>query len=571
MTLGHAGESVADRYRLDRQVDCTPDVEHWEAYDKRLARSVAVRLEREPETVEEAGGAPGDKAAPEEAGRGSAGAESAATESAAAERDGADSESAEDGGAEPEDSAAPVLTRIAQLSHPNVAAVYDVGVTGGEGNARVRYAISEWSHGHTLGQLMRSGPQPWPKVADWGRQTSAGLAALHEIGIAHGALGPDSIAVFDDRRVKIMGAGLEQTGFEQAGGGSAVVADTEALADDVRALAELMWKAAAGAAPVWRDAAESGVEGGADAGGGAGAASETRVLPETKGSQKKPDEPAGASAEAATVRLGQAESARAAERRLNTDPLRETGMPPVFIELLVEMLAGDPAACPTAALVEERITPLVPVVRAADTPVSPPPRFTTTQQFTAGSPRSTATEFKTPADMAARNHPTSPIRPAPPGAKSAAGTTAATAATTASTRRKRPRGLMIGLGLLVAAFGSGLGLLIANHGNSSSPAPPPVNVTVTNSAGIINLPSPTVATSSAAPVHTAPRTTAPASSAPSPSQSPSASPSASASASASANPGGSASPSSSATATGTPNSGSGGGGSGSTPSSGTSP
>ena len=164
MTLGHDGESVADRYRLDRLAGGTPDLELWEAYDTRLARSVSVRLERDP----------------------------------------AD----EDGDGEQGEDPRSVLTRIARLSHPNVAAVYDVGVA--DGDERMRYAVSEWSDGHTLGQLMQSGPMPWTRVADWGRQTSAGLAALHEIGIVHGALDPDRVAVFDDRRVKIVDAGLEQ-------------------------------------------------------------------------------------------------------------------------------------------------------------------------------------------------------------------------------------------------------------------------------------------------------------------------------------------------------------------------
>lgn len=398
MTLGHAGDSVADRYRLDRLVAGTADVEHWEAYDTRLARAVAIRLEREPGEV-------GGNAGP-----------SGAAES--------ESES--------------TLTRIARLTNPHVAALYDVGVAG-IGAERVRYAVSEWSAGHTLGDLMQTGPVPWTRVADWGRQTSAGLAALHAIGVAHGALSPDSLAVFDDRRVKIMGAGLEHT----VGGPDAAGFDV-AAADDVRALGELMWRAVAGTPPADPEA---------------------------------------------------------------TEPLREAGMPPVFIELLVEMLAADAVARPAAATVEERIAPLVPIERAAD-----PEAEASTMPLVVPPP----TEFGTLTDMPVRDYPTTPIQRGVP----------------AEDRKRRSAGLFAGLALLLAALGVGVGLFVANNVGRNT-APPLVNVTVSGSAGTINLPTPTTPTSSAPPstATSAPRTSAAATSAPPSSPSATASPSASASSS----------------------------------------
>ena len=380
MTLGHDGESVADRYRLDRLAGGTPDLELWEAYDTRLARSVSVRLERDP----------------------------------ADEDDDGDGEQGEDPRS--------VLTRIARLSHPNVAAVYDVGVA--DGGERVRYAVSEWSDGHTLGQLMQSGPMPWTRVADWGRQTSAGLAALHEIGIVHGALDPDRVAVFDDRRIKIVDAGLEQSlGGDEEG---------EGAAGDVHALGQMLWRAVAGAPPREKVAGEG-------EGGGAGG--------------------------------------------FDTEPLREAGMPPVLIELLTEMLAADPAARPTAAAAEERFAPLVPIERAADT----------------------LPEYPTSPTLAGATARTQAIRPAPAAAVE---------------EKKNRRGLMIGLAALIAAAGAALGLTVASLTSSSGSQPPPVNVSVSGSAGVINLPNPTVRTSTAAPHTTAAQTTGPVSSASPPSSAP---------------------------------------------------
>ena len=435
MTLGHDGESVADRYRLDRLAGGTPDLELWEAYDTRLARSVSVRLERDP----------------------------------------AD----EDGDGEQGEDPRSVLTRIARLNHPNVAAVYDVGVAGGDGAERVRYAVSEWSKGHTLGQLMQSGPLPWTRVADWGRQTSAGLAALHEIGIVHGALDPDRVAVFDDRRIKIVDAGLEQS----LGGDAA--AEEEGAAADVHALGSMLWQAVAGAPPVEKPDVDAGTAdadtGAINAGGDREAAADTVVV-------------AGVGGEEGAARF-------------DTEPLREAGMPPVLIELLTEMLAVDPAVRPTAAAAEERFAPLVPVERASDTL----PEYPTSPTLGGATARTQALR------------PTSAAPPRP-----------------AVEEKRRRRGLVVGLVALIIAAGAGLGFVIANLTSSSGSTPPPVNVSVSGSAGVINLPNPSVSTSNAAPRTTAAQTTAPESSAPPPS----------ASASASATPSESTSPSASASSSG---------------------
>lgn len=467
MTLGHDGESVADRYRLDRLAGGTRDLELWEAYDTRLARSVSVRLERDP--VDADGDADGY----------------------------GDGEQGEDPRS--------VLTRIARLNHPNVAAVYDVGVAGGDGAERVRYAVSEWSDGHTLGQLMQGGPLPWTRVADWGRQTSAGLAALHEIGIVHGALDPDRVAVFDDRRIKIVDAGLEQS----LGGDGP---QDEGAAGDMHALGEMLWRAVAGAPPSARERAggEEGDKGSAAGGGRIAAAAGHASGP-------------GSGAAAAAGEEGAAHERTVVGRAaavLDTEPLREAGMPPVLIELLTEMLAHDPAVRPTAAEAEERFAPLVPVERAADT---------------------------------VPEYPTSPTLGMAAVAGAAGGATGATARTRAIRPAAKPsavveekknrKGLMVGLAALIAAAGAGLGLIIANLASSSGPQLPAVNVSVSGSAGVINLPNPTVPSSSAAARTTAAQTTAAASSAPpsSASASASATPSASGSAGPSTNPSGSAS------------------------------
>jgi serine/threonine-protein kinase len=417
-----------------------------------------------------------------------------------------------EGGADEQEDSQSVLTRIARLSHPHVAAVYDMGVVGGSGSERVRYAVCEWTDGHTLGQLMAAGPQSWGRVANWGRQICAGLAALHEIGVVHGALRPDSIAVFDDRRVKILDTGLERPA---AGGG-----EERAAADDVRALAELLWSAVvgvpfAGAGLVGAEPVSDSEHADVNADPGGAGSDETtpgNAERETAASDGVDADSVRAEAahDAARQETGSAlESGSAVGRshaaELNAQPLREAGASEPLIELLVDMLAADPAVRPTAAAAERRFAALVPVERVSDLPA---PTFVTAP-VQVGAAASQVRSTPTPGAVSARSQAGRPV------AETAGG--------------RRSTGLIVGLAVLIAAAGAGVGLTIAHLTGPRSPATPLVNVTVSGSAGVISLPTPAATTTSAAPIVTErPTTAAPRSVSPSPTErsaSPSASPS----------------------------------------------
>ena len=114
-----------------------------------------------------------------------------------------------------------VVAQVARLGHPNIAQVYDVGHEGG-----LRYVISEWTGGRTLGQIMATGPQRWQRTVDWGQQIAEALAALHGIGLVDGVLGPETVSVMDDRRVKLTDVGL---GVPQSGPALAADADATRL------------------------------------------------------------------------------------------------------------------------------------------------------------------------------------------------------------------------------------------------------------------------------------------------------------------------------------------------------
>src|SRR5450755_253342 len=66
----------------------------------------------------------------------------------------------------------------ASLTHPNVVALFDVGVHDGK-----PYFVTELLQGETLRERLTKGPLPLATALDWAAQMARGLAAAQERGI----------------------------------------------------------------------------------------------------------------------------------------------------------------------------------------------------------------------------------------------------------------------------------------------------------------------------------------------------------------------------------------------------
>jgi predicted Ser/Thr protein kinase len=91
---------------------------------------------------------------------------------------------------------------MARLSHPNVAAVYDVGAHEGD-----VYVAMELVEGDSLRDWARS-PRSWSEIRDVVLQAAAGLQAAHDVGIVHRDFKPDNVMVGRDGRVRVLDFGL---------------------------------------------------------------------------------------------------------------------------------------------------------------------------------------------------------------------------------------------------------------------------------------------------------------------------------------------------------------------------
>jgi serine/threonine-protein kinase len=100
----------------------------------------------------------------------------------------------------------------ASLTHPNIAAVHEVG-----GDTRIRFVVTELVEGPSLrGMLADRGPLPPVGAARVAAGVCAALAAAHRRGVAHGHLTPANVLLAIDGRVKVTDFRLAQAAKSSA-------------------------------------------------------------------------------------------------------------------------------------------------------------------------------------------------------------------------------------------------------------------------------------------------------------------------------------------------------------------
>jgi eukaryotic-like serine/threonine-protein kinase len=95
---------------------------------------------------------------------------------------------------------------MAKLSHPNVVAVYDVGVHDGQ-----LFLALEYVDGVTLRSWLRRESRPLRETLGAFRQAGQGLAAAHAGGVVHRDFKPDNVLVDARGRVCVTDFGLART------------------------------------------------------------------------------------------------------------------------------------------------------------------------------------------------------------------------------------------------------------------------------------------------------------------------------------------------------------------------
>jgi serine/threonine-protein kinase len=91
----------------------------------------------------------------------------------------------------------------ASVTHPNIAAIHDVGEDQGRS-----FIVMELVHGRTLRALLAGGPLPVPDALRVAEEMARALSRAHEAGIVHRDLKPDNVMIADDGHAKLLDFGL---------------------------------------------------------------------------------------------------------------------------------------------------------------------------------------------------------------------------------------------------------------------------------------------------------------------------------------------------------------------------
>jgi tetratricopeptide (TPR) repeat protein len=115
---------------------------------------------------------------------------------------------------------------LAQLAHPNVVTIYDVGTHG----AHV-YLAMELVQGGTLKAWLRAGGHAWGDVLERFVAAGRGLAAAHAAGIVHRDFKPDNVLLGEDGRPRVADFGLATAAVRDEPYIPRMVAETISLLD----------------------------------------------------------------------------------------------------------------------------------------------------------------------------------------------------------------------------------------------------------------------------------------------------------------------------------------------------
>jgi serine/threonine protein kinase len=96
-----------------------------------------------------------------------------------------------------------IVPKLVELSHPNIAILYEAGQDGEQ-----RYLAFEFVQGEPLGALIHDRPLNARRAIDFAINLCDGLAEAHAAGLIHGDIRPGTIQITPKDRAKFMNFGL---------------------------------------------------------------------------------------------------------------------------------------------------------------------------------------------------------------------------------------------------------------------------------------------------------------------------------------------------------------------------
>ncbi len=101
---------------------------------------------------------------------------------------------------------------IARVAHPNIVAIYDVGLVEDQ-----VFIAMEYVEGQRLRDWMSAGPRTLREILHVFEQCARGLAAAHDAGLVHRDFKPENVLFGNDGRVRVVDFGLVRWAEDEDG------------------------------------------------------------------------------------------------------------------------------------------------------------------------------------------------------------------------------------------------------------------------------------------------------------------------------------------------------------------
>jgi eukaryotic-like serine/threonine-protein kinase len=96
---------------------------------------------------------------------------------------------------------------VSALNHPNICALYDIGLAEVPGGAKLSYLVMEYLDGQSLADRLVKGPLPLREVLEIGAQVADALSRAHRQGIIHRDIKPANV-ILTKEGAKLLDFGL---------------------------------------------------------------------------------------------------------------------------------------------------------------------------------------------------------------------------------------------------------------------------------------------------------------------------------------------------------------------------
>src|SRR3990172_13006047 len=92
----------------------------------------------------------------------------------------------------------------AQISHPNIMAIFDMGIAKTSDDRDISYIVMEYLPGQSLSEIMRNAEYDLGDMMRVAEKIASGLAAAHRMNIVHRDIKADNIIIDENGDPKIL-------------------------------------------------------------------------------------------------------------------------------------------------------------------------------------------------------------------------------------------------------------------------------------------------------------------------------------------------------------------------------